>query len=63
MKKIRVEEQFCPKNHSCPTLRVCPVGAIIQNSPFEAPKIDESKCTKCGLCLRTCMAFQCEGCK
>ena len=62
MKKIEVHEEYCPKNHHCPTISRCPIGAITQNSPFEAPQIDELKCTSCGLCTGTCMVFQCNGC-
>jgi ferredoxin len=62
MKKIVVREEYCPKNHSCPTVSRCPFGAIIQDSPFEAPRIDDSKCTDCGLCTKTCMVFDCNGC-
>lgn len=61
MKKIVVREEFCPKNHPCPTVMRCPSDAIIQDSPFEAPRIDKSKCNDCGICTRTCMVFRCEG--
>ncbi|HBF88975.1 MAG TPA: 4Fe-4S ferredoxin [Bacteroidales bacterium] len=62
MKEFFVNENYCPKSHHCPTLSVCPSGAIIQDSPYSAPKIDNEKCTKCGKCVRTCPAFQCSGC-
>ena len=57
MSKINVNESFCPQNHRCPVIRKCPVGAIIQNSPFEAPRIDEEKCTECGNCIKLCNVF------
>ncbi|PLX04474.1 MAG: 4Fe-4S ferredoxin [Marinilabiliales bacterium] len=57
MGTIKVEEKFCPKNHSCPTVRMCPAGAISQKSPYSAPEIDYSKCTNCGLCTQSCYAF------
>lgn len=60
MKKIRIIESNCPKNHRCPLISICPTGAIIQNSPFEAPRIDESKCTGCGKCARFCFTFSVE---
>lgn len=56
--KIVVNKQMCPQNHPCPTVSVCPVGAITQKSPYAAPEIDEDQCTACGLCMKTCMAFQ-----
>lgn len=57
MKKIQVNEQFCPKNHYCPAVNICPVGAILQDSPFNAPRIDGSKCIKCGKCANICNVF------
>ena len=59
---IVVNENFCPQNHNCPSLSICPVGAITQKSPYNAPEIDEGKCTGCGICTRSCMAFQCTNC-
>ncbi|MFP4018684.1 MAG: 4Fe-4S binding protein [Bacteroidales bacterium] len=53
---------MCPQNHPCPTVNICPVGAIKQKSPFSAPEIDESRCTGCGICLNTCFAFHCANC-
>ncbi len=58
MKKVIVNENFCPQNHHCPSIRVCPVGAIVQHNPNSAPEIDEEKCTSCGICTNSCMAFQ-----
>ncbi|MFC2111059.1 4Fe-4S binding protein [Bacteroidota bacterium] len=57
MSKIIINESYCPQNHNCPVIRKCPVGAIIQNSPFEAPRIDEEKCTECGKCIKSCNVF------
>lgn len=50
---IEVIVARCPQNHSCPAIRVCPVGAITQ-SGFAAPKIDDDKCIDCGVCARFC---------
>ena len=61
-RNIVVNENFCPQNHPCPSLRICPVGAISQKSSYSAPEIDESKCTGCGICTRSCAAFQCTNC-
>ena len=60
MLDIKVTEHLCPKNHPCPVVRACPKGAVVQNSPFEAPYIDKSKCTSCGACTYFCAfgAFQ-----
>jgi len=60
MKSISVIEHRCPQNHYCPVTSVCPTSAISQASPFEAPKIDKSKCTNCARCTRFCAygAFQ-----
>ena len=33
---------------------VCPVNAIEWDSITETPKIDESKCLHCGLCIKRC---------
>ncbi|MFN8242365.1 MAG: 4Fe-4S binding protein [Bacteroidales bacterium] len=54
MIQVRIEPSRCPQNHFCPVIRVCPQGAINQESPFSAPVIDESKCTNCGRCARYC---------
>lgn len=51
--KIKVNESRCPKNHRCPAINVCPVGAIYQNG-FDAPIIDEDKCISCGKCVQMC---------
>ncbi len=59
---IVVNANYCPQNHLCPSMRTCPVGAITQNSPFEAPEINYDKCTGCGICTRSCSAFQCTNC-
>ncbi|MBN1778016.1 MAG: 4Fe-4S binding protein [Clostridiales bacterium] len=48
-----VNKYRCPENHPCPSIRVCPVGALKQ-SGYAAPTVDESKCTKCGRCIRYC---------
>lgn len=47
--EITVDKNRCPQNHPCPSIRVCPVGAIRQNG-FNAPTIDEEKCIRCGKC-------------
>jgi len=54
---IQVNEEHCPKNHNCPVTSACPMGAIVQESPYSAPKIDKEKCTDCGLCTNYCPVF------
>lgn len=50
---IQVVRYRCPQNHPCPSVRVCPVGALSQNG-FAAPVVDESKCIDCGRCTSFC---------
>jgi Fe-S-cluster-containing hydrogenase component 2 len=54
---IIVKSEYCPQNHHCPSLRVCPAGAIKQDG-VKAPYIDQKKCTDCGLCVQSCRVFQ-----
>lgn len=51
--QIDVNKSFCPQNHPCPSVRVCPVGAIKQTG-FSAPTIDQKKCIKCEKCVLFC---------
>ena len=51
--KLVVNKNRCPENHPCPSIRVCAVGALTQKG-YAAPVVDESKCTKCGKCVRYC---------
>jgi ferredoxin len=44
----------CPQNHRCPLVRLCPKGAISQDGNG-LPKVDDSKCTECGICVRNCV--------
>lgn len=53
---IEVSAEFCPQNHPCPVVRMCPTGAIKQEG-FGLPTIDEALCTGCGRCTRGCMSF------
>jgi Fe-S-cluster-containing hydrogenase component 2 len=54
---IVVNEASCPKNHPCPAVAYCPMGAISQESLFSAPRVDHSLCTGCGMCTRVCGTF------
>nr|WP_243135869.1 4Fe-4S binding protein [Acetobacterium bakii] len=48
-----VKTNRCPQNHPCPSVKVCPVGALSQKG-FEAPTVDMDKCIKCGKCVTFC---------
>ena len=54
---IAVNAHACPQNHPCPAVRYCPEGAIVQGSIYEAPRIDDERCTECGACTRVCRVF------
>ena len=51
--ELCVNKSRCPQNHPCPSIRVCPVGALSQKG-FAAPIVDKSKCIKCGKCTKSC---------
>lgn len=48
-----VKTSRCPQNHPCPSVKVCPVGALSQRG-FSAPDVDSIKCIKCGKCVKFC---------
>ena len=50
---VSVNEKRCPQNHPCPSVRVCPTGALMQKG-LKAPKIIEEKCIDCQKCVRYC---------
>lgn len=52
-KKLRVIVEKCPQNHICPSVRICPVGALLQNG-FSAPMVNYEKCIACGKCSNFC---------
>ena len=54
---IEVREKFCPQNHPCPTIRLCPKGALSQEG-FGAPVVNEEKCIECGICAESCRVFK-----
>lgn len=53
MYKAKINVDLCPQSHKCPSMAICPVGAITQEG-FNAPTIDESKCIGCGKCTNFC---------
>ncbi len=52
--KIIVNETKCPQNHKCPSMVVCPMGAITQENIYSLPVVDEEKCILCGKCMKFC---------
>ena len=50
---IQVISEKCPQNHICPLVKKCPEGAINQEG-FKAPTIDQEKCIRCLICVKTC---------
>jgi Fe-S-cluster-containing hydrogenase component 2 len=50
---ITIDKNKCPQNHRCPSINVCPVGAISQNG-FELPIINQELCVECGKCIKFC---------
>lgn len=53
MKELVVINRRCPQNHPCPSIRVCPAGALKQTG-YSAPVVDRNLCTGCGKCVRFC---------
>jgi Fe-S-cluster-containing hydrogenase component 2 len=51
--QVRVIAARCPQNHPCPSVAVCPFGALSQQG-VAAPTVDLDKCTGCGKCVRFC---------
>ena len=50
---LTISPSYCPQNHRCPIVNVCPVDAISQNG-FGLPIIDDIKCKECGKCMKYC---------
>ena len=50
---VQINKARCPQNHPCPSIRVCPTGALTQKG-YEAPKVDAEKCIDCKKCVRHC---------
>jgi ferredoxin len=50
---IRVIKQRCPQNHPCPSIRVCPTGALKQQG-HAAPTVDDELCIDCAKCVTSC---------
>ncbi len=52
-KTLVVVTANCPQNHPCPSVPICPVGALRQRG-FAAPTIDLASCIRCGKCTNFC---------
>lgn len=52
-RNLTVKVTRCPHNHLCPSIRVCPVGALTQQD-YQAPSVNSEKCIKCGKCVNFC---------
>lgn len=52
--ELTVNKRKCPQNHRCPSIKVCPTGALIQKHIFALPVIDKEKCIACGKCIKYC---------
>ncbi|MCK5740187.1 4Fe-4S binding protein [bacterium] len=50
---VEIVTRRCPQNHPCPSVRVCPVGALKQNG-YAAPDVNDELCTNCGRCVSFC---------
>lgn len=50
---VQVDKKICPHDHICPLIKMCPVGAISQDSEG-FPVIDYNLCIECGKCVRKC---------
>ena len=50
---VTVIASHCPQNHPCPSIHVCPVGALKQ-AGFDAPTVDTTLCIDCGKCSISC---------
>jgi ferredoxin len=50
---VKIIAKLCPQNHSCPAVQSCPENALKQKG-FNAPNVDEEKCTECGICTKVC---------
>ncbi|EKE03053.1 MAG: 4Fe-4S ferredoxin iron-sulfur binding protein [uncultured bacterium] len=50
---LKVNKEKCPQNHSCPSVKICPTGAITQNG-YELPLINSDKCIMCRKCIDFC---------
>ena len=50
-KNLNVIVERCPQNHKCPSIKVCPVGAIDCN---DSRNVNLEKCIHCYACVKVC---------
>ena len=50
---LKIVEHYCPQNHRCPAVMVCPVDALSQIGE-SAPSVNNDKCIDCGKCVQYC---------
>lgn len=58
---IVIRKELCPQNHPCPTVKVCPFGAISQVGNA-APTVDNDKFIACCKCTKRYSVFTPIGC-
>ncbi len=52
-RKLVVVTANCPQSHACPSVKICPVNALVQDG-FNAPSGLQDKCIKCAKCVLYC---------
>ena len=52
--RLIVNKAKCPQNHKCPSIAVCPQGAITQKDIYSLPEVDADKCILCFQCMKFC---------
>ena len=52
--QLTINKDKCPQNHRCPSIAVCPKGAITQEDIYSLPVVDAEKCILCGKCIQFC---------
>ena len=50
---LNIIAAYCPANHACPAIEVCPTNAI-QQLGYGLPTIDQNACTECCACVSFC---------
>lgn len=50
---IIIDNKRCPGNHTCPSVRVCPVNALVQQG-YNVPTVIQDRCIECDKCVNYC---------
>jgi len=53
---IAINHKICDKGRGCPCITVCETGAWSFSEEKKMPVVDNTKCTDCGVCIKTCPA-------